>query len=59
MTSARSLLSKEDGMFRHMVLFKVLGKLQLIGKKTGNSRIRLQQARERGHWGVSLYIVKI
>ena len=34
MTSARSLLSKEDGMFRHRVLFKVLGKLQLIGKKT-------------------------
>ena len=54
-----SLLSKEDGMFRHRVLFKVLEKLQLIGKKTGNSRIGLQQARERGHWGVSLYIVKI
>lgn len=59
MTSARSLLSKEDGMFRHRVLFKVIGKLQLIGKKTGKSRIGLQQARERGHWGVSLYIVKI
>ena len=46
-------------MFRHRVLFKVLGKLQLIEKKTGKQKDWAATSKGKRLLGALLYIVKM